>query len=608
MEHRKLRFSLVPLIRRAEQTSCVGPSPDSISQTSQAGQSIGIELPVVAPKKKGRYILEVDLVHELVTWFAQQSSEPLRVPLKVISVEEVSPGKLDLSYGEYTSFNTRIESLGKLSLLIPQTLEANRRVFDGATGKIFAFQAGSAYPQVWVRDSATIVPVARFYYGKEFLSSWIIEHLHAQGEDGSINDWVAPGGKHDKNTVETDQEASLVDAAYEYSLVNGFEWLAASIRGAKTINRLENALEYVRTHRFDEKYELVKGAHTIDWGDVDIVDADQQAIYVNRNTHWTIDLYDQAMFHKACLQLADLMDQLGLLARSKKWRKRAAEIRKRTNELLWQEEKGFYSIHLHLDDLVHSFDEADMFALGGNVEAISSGIASSAQARRIIQTALERQKKYNMSTISGVLLPPYPAGIFRHPAVDEPYEYQNGGQWDWFGGRLILAMFQNGYSSEAIEKLQEIAKKSIANKGFFEWDEPNGKGRGSFSYAGSAGAIGRAIFEGLFGVSIIHDELRLRPRLLWTDAKIHVHQPAGNRFVAYAYTAEVANKLITLELRSNFARVSELNVLLPDSEAKVHRVELDGRARTFKVDRRFMENYLSLESVPPNCSIRIFWR
>lgn len=64
----------------------------------EAGQSIEIDLPVVAPKKKGRYILEVDLVHELVTWFAQWTSEPLQISLTVRSVAEVSPRKVDLSF------------------------------------------------------------------------------------------------------------------------------------------------------------------------------------------------------------------------------------------------------------------------------------------------------------------------------------------------------------------------------------------------------------------------------------------------------------------------------------------------------------------------------
>ena len=125
-----------------------------------------------------------------------------------------------------------------------------------------------------------------------------------------------------------------------------------------------------------------------------------------------------------------------------------------------------------------------------------------AKRSRIIEQALSRQKEFGVSTISGSLLPPYPKGFFKHPALDEPYEYQNGGQWDWFGGRLVLAMFESGFSREAREKLIEIARKNIANGGFYEWDTKDGAGRGSDFYSGSAGSLARALIEGYLGVRI----------------------------------------------------------------------------------------------------------
>jgi hypothetical protein len=39
--------------------------------------------------------------------------------------------------------------------------------------------------------------------------------------------------------------------------------------------------------------------------------------------------------------------------------------------------------------------------------------------------------------ISGLTIsPPYPAGFFKNPSM-VPYGYQNGGDWCWFGGRMI---------------------------------------------------------------------------------------------------------------------------------------------------------------------------
>ena len=74
-----------------------------------------------------------------------------------------------------------------------------------------------------------------------------------------------------------------------------------------------------------------------------------------------------------------------------------------------------------------------------------SGLAEEEKSRRIILEALRRQEKFHISTISGTLLPPYPKKLFKHPLVDDPFEYQNGAQWDWFGARLIYAMFQQGF-------------------------------------------------------------------------------------------------------------------------------------------------------------------
>ena len=112
------------------------------------------------------------------------------------------------------------------------TLEANRKELRGRTGTVKAFGAGARYPQVWLRDSATLVPLARYHYPAEYLTSWIEEHLANQGADGGLDDWIAAGPPSafvadaprarevfragaavltaDKNTVEADQESSAV--------------------------------------------------------------------------------------------------------------------------------------------------------------------------------------------------------------------------------------------------------------------------------------------------------------------------------------------------------------------------------------------------------------
>jgi hypothetical protein len=47
------------------------------------GESVVVPLLITAPAKPGDYILQLDLVQELVTWFADKGSETLKVSVKV---------------------------------------------------------------------------------------------------------------------------------------------------------------------------------------------------------------------------------------------------------------------------------------------------------------------------------------------------------------------------------------------------------------------------------------------------------------------------------------------------------------------------------------------
>ena len=59
----------------------------------------------------------------------------------------------------------------RLLPLIRASLEANRKEFRGRTSLVRGFGAGTLYPQVWLRDSATLIPATRFLYSREHLTS-----------------------------------------------------------------------------------------------------------------------------------------------------------------------------------------------------------------------------------------------------------------------------------------------------------------------------------------------------------------------------------------------------------------------------------------------------
>src|SRR5712691_8821667 len=84
-------------------------------------------------------------------------------------------------------------ALDGLQPLLRSTLDANRKQFRGRTGVVRGFGAGTLYPQVWLRDSATLIPLSRYLYPRDHLTSWIEEHLAHQRADGALNDWVAAG-------------------------------------------------------------------------------------------------------------------------------------------------------------------------------------------------------------------------------------------------------------------------------------------------------------------------------------------------------------------------------------------------------------------------------
>ena len=96
------------------------------------------------------------------------------------------------------------------------------------------FNAGDGYGEVWIRDYNTFIELSCEIYPPEEIKENLMVFFRMQGDDGNIIDGFIPKSKitghgYDyiytdlepryaghKNTVETDQEASLVQAVYKY--------------------------------------------------------------------------------------------------------------------------------------------------------------------------------------------------------------------------------------------------------------------------------------------------------------------------------------------------------------------------------------------------------
>jgi len=82
--------------------------------------------------------------------------------------------------------------------------------------------------------------------------------------------------------------------------------------------------------------------------------------------------------------------------------------------------------------------------------------------------------------------------VFKNPAM-HPYGYQNGGDWTWFGGRMIQQLIRNGFVEEAYEHLRPMLERVVANDGFFEWYTMDNQPRGAGLFKGEAGVLYDAV-------------------------------------------------------------------------------------------------------------------
>lgn len=245
-----------------------------------SGDIINTKVIIKTPDKEGNYTLVIDLVKEGVTWFEEQGARTFKKEIKVSRNLQKQKGKLE--------YRTDYPEINKLNDLIVNTTTSSETVFVSDGRPIYGFYAGSGYPQFWIRDSATVIETGRYLFPDIYFSSWIEAFCENQQENGSIHDYISPYG-NDKNTVETDQEASLVHSAYLYYKMTGnTSWLEKKVQGKRVIDRLNNSLMWVLMNRYNSSYGLITGAYTADWGDVQFEDI--PGTHISEKTHWTCDI------------------------------------------------------------------------------------------------------------------------------------------------------------------------------------------------------------------------------------------------------------------------------------------------------------------------------
>jgi glycogen debranching enzyme len=367
------------------------------------------------------------------------------------------------------------------------------------------FTAGDGYGEVWIRDFNTFIELASEVHGNDEIRDNLLVFFRMQGEDGNIMDGFIPvdnqTGGYDyilsenepryaghKNDVETDQESSLIQAVYKYIKTTGdSDFLQEKVNGRTVADRLMMAVNFLLNERLSDEYGLIWGATTADWGDVQ--PEHEWGVFITEDTHFAVEIYDNAMFLIALANLSELLpDESDYLM---EWHDKLSA---NAMDHLWDEAGQKFIPHKYLDGspFPSDFDENIIYQHGGTAVAIEAGLLTKDQVKEALDRMIDNMEAAGAATIGLTLYPPYPEGFFLNPSMT-PYGYQNGGDWTWFGGRMIQQLIKYGFIEEAYEQVKPMMERVRTNNGFYEWYTIANEPRGSGTFRGSAGVLYKSI-------------------------------------------------------------------------------------------------------------------
>lgn len=367
------------------------------------------------------------------------------------------------------------------------------------------FNAGGGYSQVWIRDLNTFISTSCEVVPQEQVRTALLLFFAMQQDNGEMVDgyvlrdeftwydpqpyWseLAPGHVGFKNTVETDQETSLIQAVGKYIASTGDTAILREPVGDRTVyERMKLMLDYLMREKYDSSYGLIIGALTADWGDVQAYDYTGHPVDINEHTIITIDMYDNAMLVTALdwmLRYCDDADRDMLAGMRESFASNA-------RRWLWDGRRGKVLPHLYPGGKPEriDFDEDAIYCLGSTVAAAEAGLLSRRELAANLDKMVDNYQNAGMPSIGLTLYPPYPEGFFPG-GMSNQYVYQNGGDWTWFGGRMIQQLVRYGLVREAYEQVLPMVERVISKGGFYEWYGKGNVPGGSSEFKGAAGVL-----------------------------------------------------------------------------------------------------------------------
>jgi len=374
--------------------------------------------------------------------------------------------------------------------------------------------AGDKYSQVWIRDLNTFIVPLLEVAPQEAVREALLTFLHFQGRDGNMVDGFVsldegrlkkyqriyqytptrPELKAHKNTVETDQESSLVQAICLYvQHTNDTSILDEIVRDVSVRERLEMALRYPLRYRFAEEYGLIWGGTTLDWGDVQ--PETTKGVELDLNSHRAVNIYSNALLMIAIEAYVETVAKEDPALKAK-WQGIHDKLHQAVRDNLWDQSAQKFIPHLYMQEgspFPKDFDENQIFFHGGTAVAIRAGLLSPEEISVSLKKMRENVAESGAPTIGLTLYPVYPEGYFKSPS-QRPWQYQNGGDWTWFGARMVRQLARNGFADEAYTELQPMLDRVFKHDGFFEWWNMDNQPHGA-RFRASAGVMIEAITE-----------------------------------------------------------------------------------------------------------------
>ncbi len=371
--------------------------------------------------------------------------------------------------------------------------------------------AGQGYAEVWIRDFNTFIVPALEANPQERIRHALLVFFHFQGEDGNIVDGYVPNErasvgykyrlaptqpqfKAHKNTVETDQESSLIQAVSRYVTVTGDRaFLDEEVNGQTVRDRLDRAARFLLEHRWSAAHGLLWGATTVDWGDVQ--PEHEWGVELDASSHRCLDIYDNALFAVALGELTDVILATDAV-RAGVWRQRRAELVGAIRTHLWDAPRQKYVPHIYLDGspFPASVEEEKIYYHGGTAVALEAGLLGPHEILVSYGQMLANVRLAGAASIGLTVYPPYPAGTFKNKGMG-PWSYQNGGDWTWFGARMVRQLARHGFPEEAYRELLPMVERVLKHGGFYEWWSVQNQPHGSGTFRGEAGVLCEAIDE-----------------------------------------------------------------------------------------------------------------